>query len=102
MITSSPAILGYALDNIEGKIAALRALGFADPVKMITSSPAILGYAPERIDVVGTIVMGLDDPRPAQFNRLISKPRKVIEFVAEARPTSAAQLGPLITAGRAQ
>jgi hypothetical protein len=45
MITSSPAILGYAIANIRGKIADLRELGFADPVKMITSSPAILTYA---------------------------------------------------------
>jgi hypothetical protein len=42
MITSSPAILGYAIDNIRGKIADLRELGFADPVKMITLRPAIL------------------------------------------------------------
>jgi hypothetical protein len=40
-----PAILGYSIDNIRGKIADLRELGFADPVKMITSLPVILGYA---------------------------------------------------------
>ncbi|PIR53711.1 hypothetical protein COU75_04710 [Candidatus Peregrinibacteria bacterium CG10_big_fil_rev_8_21_14_0_10_42_8] len=50
MITSSPAILGYAMENIDGKIADLEKRGFKDPVKMITSLPAILGYAMENID----------------------------------------------------
>ena len=45
MITSSPVILGLAIDNIHGKIADLRAIGFVDPMKMIMSSPAILGLA---------------------------------------------------------
>ena len=49
MITSSPTILGLAIDNIRGKIASLRELGFADPVKMVTSLPAILGYAMDNI-----------------------------------------------------
>ncbi|REF83273.1 mTERF protein [Methylovirgula ligni] len=49
MITSSPAILGYAIDNIRGKISDLRAAGFTDPVKMITSSPAILGLSIDNI-----------------------------------------------------
>ena len=43
MIASTPAILGYAIENIRNKIADLRELGFADPVKMITSSPTVLG-----------------------------------------------------------
>ena len=49
MITSSPAILGLAIDNIRGKLEDLRALGFENPVKMITSLPAILGYAIDNI-----------------------------------------------------
>jgi hypothetical protein len=44
MITSSPAILGYGIANIREKIADLRELGFADPLKMITSLPTILSY----------------------------------------------------------
>jgi len=39
-----PATLGYAGDNILGKIADLRELGFADPVKMIhvkTADPGL-------------------------------------------------------------
>jgi hypothetical protein len=44
MITSSSAVLTYAMDNIREKIIGLRELGFADPVKMITSVPAIIGY----------------------------------------------------------
>jgi hypothetical protein len=40
MITPS---LGLPIDNIRGKIADLRELGFADPMKMITLRPTILG-----------------------------------------------------------
>jgi hypothetical protein len=47
--SSSQAILSNAIDNIRGKIANLRELGFTDPVKMITSSPAILELAIDNI-----------------------------------------------------
>ena len=49
MITTLPAILCYAVENIRTKIIGLRELGFSDPVKMITSLPAILGYAIDSI-----------------------------------------------------
>jgi mTERF len=49
MITSLPAILGYAIDSIRGKLDDLKSLGFDNPVKMITSQPAILGYAIDSI-----------------------------------------------------
>jgi hypothetical protein len=64
MITSSPAILGYAIDNIRGKIANLRELGFADPVKMVTSSPAILTYANNTVrgKVTDLSELGCADP----------------------------------------
>jgi hypothetical protein len=64
MITSSPAILGLAIDNIRGKIADLSALGFADPVKMITSSPAILGLAIDNIrgKIADLSALGFADP----------------------------------------
>ena len=64
MITSSPPILGYAIDNIRGKISDLRALGFADPVKMITSSPTILGYALDNIrgKISDLRALGFADP----------------------------------------
>ncbi len=64
MITSSPAILGYAIDNIRGKIADLRELGFADPVKMITSLPAILGLAIDNIrgKIADLRELGFADP----------------------------------------
>jgi hypothetical protein len=81
MITSSPAILGYAIDNIRGKLADLRELGFADPVKMITSSPAILGYARERVLLCGRIVARLDDRSDAMLARIISKRRSIIDAV---------------------
>jgi hypothetical protein len=48
-LTFTAWFLGLAIDNIRGKIASLRELGFADPVKMITSLPAILGYAMDNI-----------------------------------------------------
>src|SRR5207253_1280463 len=49
MLTSNPSILGLAMENIRGKLSDLRALGFADPVKMVTSNPSILGLAMENI-----------------------------------------------------
>ena len=45
MIRSFRRSWAYAMDNIRGRIADLRELGFADPVKMITYIPAILGLA---------------------------------------------------------
>ena len=45
MVTSSPAILGYAIGSIRDKLTDLRELGFADSVKLVASQPAILGYA---------------------------------------------------------
>ena len=64
MIASSPAILGYAFDNIDAKLSGLRERGFADPVKMITSLPAILGYAFDNIDakLSGLRERGFADP----------------------------------------
>ena len=48
LITSSPAILGYSIeDNIKPKITELKTLGFTNPIKVITSSPPILGYSIE-------------------------------------------------------
>ena len=86
MITSLPAILGYAIENIRNKIADLRELGFADPVKMITSSPAILGYARGRMLLCCQIVAALDDRDDRQLARLINKPRAKIDAVAAAKP----------------
>ena len=48
LITSSPAILGYSIENnITPKIDELKKLGFTNPMKLITSLPAILGYSIE-------------------------------------------------------
>ncbi len=49
MISSSPVVLGYHIENIKQKIDDLKNLGFADPVKMITSSMRILGLNIENI-----------------------------------------------------
>ena len=49
MIVSLPAILSYALDNIHSRLADLRRLGFADPVKMIEYFPTILGLGIDNI-----------------------------------------------------
>src|SRR6185369_15349215 len=64
MITSSPTILGLAIDNIRGRIAGLRELGFNDPVKMITSSPTILGLAIDNIrgKITDLRELGFSDP----------------------------------------
>jgi hypothetical protein len=86
MITSLPAILGLAIDNIRGKLTDLRDLGFADPVKMITSLPAILGYARERVLLCGGIVAGLSDRKDAMLARLISMRRTEIEGIAARKP----------------
>ncbi len=64
MIVSSPSILGYAIDNIRGKLADLKSLGFADPVKMITSSPPILGLAIDNITGEGRRPPGAGLCRP--------------------------------------
>jgi hypothetical protein len=101
MITSSPAILGYAIENIRGKIADLRELGFADPVKMITSLPAILGYARERLLLCGRIVMRLDDDNPdGMLARLIKQPRAVIDTVAVAQPRTWSEIRTFISAAK--
>ena len=48
LITSSPAILGYSIeDNIKPKITELKTLGFTNPIKLITSSPTILNLSIE-------------------------------------------------------
>jgi hypothetical protein len=64
MITSLPAILGYGLDNIRGRITDLRELGFADPVKMVTLNPTILGLAIDNIRrrIADLRELGFNDP----------------------------------------
>ena len=101
MITSSPPILGYAIDNIRGKISDLRALGFADPVKMITSSPTILGYAPARVRLVGGIVIAAAGAPPSAMMNLLSKRREIIERVAAARPTTWGEIRAIMKMGQA-
>src|SRR5262245_18625138 len=49
LIAYFPPILGLGIDNIRGRIADLRELGFSDPVQMITSGPTILGLAIDNI-----------------------------------------------------
>ena len=55
MITSKPG-KSCTIDNIRGKIADLREVGFADPVKMIASHPSILSYS---IDSIRTKIANL-------------------------------------------
>ena len=92
MVTSLPAILGLAIDNITGKLSDLKRLGFADPVKMVTSSPAILGYARERLLLCAGIVAALDDGSPTQVGQLINKRRTLIDAVAAAKPRKWAEV----------
>jgi hypothetical protein len=79
MVTLNPSILGLAMDNIRGRIADLRELGFNDPVKMVTSRPAILGYARERVLICGRIVMRLEERTDDMLGRLIKESRAVID-----------------------
>jgi hypothetical protein len=64
MITWTPAILTYAVDSTRRKIADLRELGFADPVKMITARPAILGCAIDNVrgKIADLRELGFADP----------------------------------------
>jgi hypothetical protein len=100
MITSSPAILGLAIDNIRGKISDLRELGFADPVKMITSSPSLLGYSRERFLLCGHIVAALPEAPASALSSLLSKRRPLIEAVATANCRSWADMRQIIAAAR--
>jgi hypothetical protein len=102
MVTSSPPILGLAIENIRGKLSNLRALGFADPVKMVTSLPTILGYARERLLLCRRIVMHLDDAEPGMLANLINKRRKVIDAVAAAEPRNWSEVRAIIAASRSK
>ena len=53
-----------SIEAMRGKIADLRTLGFADPVKMITSLPAILGLAIDNIrgKIADLRTLGFADP----------------------------------------
>jgi hypothetical protein len=64
MIAYFPSILGLGIDNIRGRIADLRELGFADPVKMVTLSPTILGFAIDNIRgrITDLRELGFNDP----------------------------------------
>jgi hypothetical protein len=80
MVTSSPAILGLAIDSIRGRIADLRDLGFADPVKMITSLPAILGYA---IDGIRTKITDLRNFGSADPVNMITSSPAILGYARE-------------------
>ncbi len=64
MITSNPSLLSYSIENTRTKIANLRELGFADPVKMITSRPRILDLAIDNIrgKIADLRELGFADP----------------------------------------
>lgn len=83
---------------IDTRLADLRALGFADPVKMITSSPAILGYSRERILLCGEVVTRLADAPPSAFRLLLGKRRSLIDRIAAAAPRTWAEVRLLISA----
>jgi hypothetical protein len=94
-------ILTYAIADMRTKIADLRELGIADPVKMITSSPAILGYARERLLLCGRIVTRLEDGRAeVMLARLIKMPRAVIDTVAAAQPRTCSEVRAIIAAAK--
>jgi hypothetical protein len=89
------------MENIRGRIADLRKLGFADPVKMITSNPVILGYARDRILLCGRIIMGLhDDQTDQMFCWLIKKPRAFINAVEAAQPRTWSEVRTIVAAAK--
>jgi len=56
--------LGYALVNIRGRIADLRELGCADPVKIVALNPTIVGLAFDNIRrrIADLRELGFNDP----------------------------------------
>ena len=86
IVTLNPTILGLAIDNIRGRIADLRELGFDDPVKMVSSHPAILVYSRERVLLCGRVIMRLEERTDSMLGRLIKESRAVIDAVAVAQP----------------
>ena len=87
--------------TIQGKIADLRELGFADPVKMITSNPEILGYARDRLLLCGRIIMRLHDGQTDQmFHWLIKKPRALIDAVEAAQPRTWSEVRTIVAAAK--
>ena len=91
MITSVPAILGYAIKNVRDKIADLRELGFTEPVKMITTHPAILSYAIKNVrgKIADLRELGFADPvkmmtsNPATLSYAIDNVRSKIAVLRE-------------------
>ncbi|HCK84424.1 MAG TPA: hypothetical protein DHW63_07885, partial [Hyphomonadaceae bacterium] len=69
-----------AIENIRGKIADLRALGFDKPEKMITSSPPILGLAIENIrgKIADLRALGFDKPE-----KMITSSPAIVSFSRE-------------------
>ena len=92
------AILGYAIDNIRTKIADLRELGFADPVKMITSSPAILSISRERLALVCRIVLRLEDGTDKKISQLIMKRRALLDAIDVAKARTWAEVRAMLIA----
>jgi hypothetical protein len=64
MIAYFPSILGFGIDNIRGRIADLRDLGAADPVKIVALNPTILGLAIDNIRgrIADLRELGFNDP----------------------------------------
>ena len=72
--------MGYGMGNIRGKIADLRELGFADPVKMITSNPAILILA---MDTVRGKIADLRELRFADPVKMITSNPAILSYARE-------------------
>ena len=75
MITSSPAILGLAFENIDEKLRyarKLRKFG-VDGIRLIEQFSPLLGYSILRIKVIVRIVLSIIDGDKKIFNSLITK-----------------------------
>jgi hypothetical protein len=78
-------------------VAALRELGFDDPIMLIAKLPRILSYARERFLLCGRIVMRLPKAKMDEMLIwLIIKPRAFIGAVEAAQPRTREEIRAII------
>ena len=103
MITSSPAILGYAIANIEGKLVYFASVGL-DVHSLVQRFPPILGYNIDRIRLCVRLSLPLIDSLDISLSFLVTKdPATSTAAALLCKPTTLAQLRAAmrVRAGRA-
>lgn len=79
MITSSPAILGLAIDNIDAKLAlARRASHWIDGKAFIEGWPIVLSYNLKRILFCARVTLSMVDGDKATFMSLLTKDQRLV------------------------